>query len=137
MTTYIITSDRFAGEIELRYDLRNRLVHFDIRADLEPGHYGFFTRLLPLAEDKVMTYKTDTSRVRKVPLDLTFERFWQLYGLRKSRLRAERLWDRLSTADRIGALAYIPIYLGELATTGYAQKYPDTYLRDKPWNDKK
>jgi hypothetical protein len=73
--------------------------------------------------------------VEQVPEDVSFERFYAEYGYKRNRHRAEQLYKKLPEAERVKAIQYISKYLQNLKRDNAAQKYPDTYLRNRNWND--
>jgi hypothetical protein len=132
---YIITSSVWAGELELDYDAAGRLVKMDIRAQFaDDRQHDWLLANIPIAETAVSTtLKTEYTKVKQVPVDLSFENFWRLYNLKEERHTTEKLWNALPMQEQIAAIAYIPVYNGKLAQSSIAKKYPATYLRKKAW----
>jgi len=64
---------------------------------------------------------------------VSFETFWDEYGYKLDRLKAQKIWDKLSAKDQQEAIRYIPIYEAHIKDKGTAKKYAKTYLADKPW----
>jgi len=67
--------------------------------------------------------------------DKGFKAFWDAYGLKKDRLSAEAVWNRLSAADRRAAIAGIPAYRADCQRRGVAMKYAQGYLSHRRWED--
>ena len=72
---------------------------------------------------------------RPKPVNISFESFWELYKLKIARDKCKILWAKYSDKERIKAMIYIPKYLRSLVETGIMQKNPDTFLRNKCFND--
>jgi len=79
--------------------------------------------------------KLNMFNVRQLEDDLSFDRFWEVYGYKVSRKKAEKLWDKLSKAKRILVFLHLPKYESYLAKKGIEKAYPDTYLRNEKYND--
>lgn len=74
----------------------------------------------------------DTVAVLPSPDD--FDLFWSLYDKKIAKPKCQRLWQRLSPADRKLCLDYIPRYKQAQPDKQY-RKNPETFLRNKSWND--
>lgn len=74
--------------------------------------------------------------VEALPSDLSFNTFWEAYGNKLNRDRTMKLWVSLPDSERIAALRAVPKYKRYLsAKPNIEQKYPDTWLKNKFWND--
>lgn len=68
--------------------------------------------------------------------DTSFEAFWEAFAKKQKRIDSERLWKKMSTAERIKALEGIKRYDNWLRLqNGIAKCLPDSYLRKKRWLD--
>ncbi len=68
--------------------------------------------------------------------DTSFETFWTLYGQKVKKEPCKPLWAKLKEADRIKALDGIRRYNNWLRLhPGIGRKNPDSYLRQKTWED--
>lgn len=65
----------------------------------------------------------------------TFQNFWNAYDLKRDRLRAERAWQRLSTADKRNAVAGIAAYREDCDRRGISRMYAQGYLNNRRWED--
>lgn len=63
-----------------------------------------------------------------------FEEFWKLYDKRVGRAKCEKLWARLSKREQADCMSYIPLYK-QAQTAKQYRKNPETFLRNKSWND--
>ena len=64
-----------------------------------------------------------------------FKAFWDAYALKRDRMAAERVWDRLSARDRRAAVAGIPAYRESCLRQGIAMMYGQGYLSHRRWED--
>lgn len=64
-----------------------------------------------------------------------FGAFWDAYALKRDRLAAERVWQRLSARDRRAAVDGIPAYRESCRRQGIAMMYGQGYLSHRRWED--
>ena len=64
-----------------------------------------------------------------------FDRFWNLYALKRDKVAAQRAWQRLTAADRRAAIDGIPAYHEACQQRGIAMMYPQGYLNHRRWED--
>ena len=135
MKKHILTSTQFSGEITFTFNATMRLVAVDIRAELSQEQHGFIIENMPFVISELSRFRSKTTTIIEVPLDLSFEAFWDAYGYKEgTKKRAVGMWSALSKADRIAAIEYIRIYNGKLAQTpGISRQYPETYLSSQRW----
>lgn len=65
----------------------------------------------------------------------TFQQFWDAYGLKRDRLRAERAWNRLAADDKRNAIAAIAAYREDCDRRGISRMYAQGYLNARRWED--
>lgn len=63
-----------------------------------------------------------------------FEDFWNAYQKKVGRPKCEKLWSKLSSKEKADCMAYIPLYIESQPDKQY-RKNPETFLRNKSWND--
>jgi len=63
-----------------------------------------------------------------------FSIFWELYEKKVGRPKCEKLWSKLTIKEREACIAYIPLYKKAQPEKCY-RKNPETFLRNKSWND--
>lgn len=64
-----------------------------------------------------------------------FYKFWDAYGLKRNKRRAEQTWNRLTAGEKRAAIAGITPYRNTCQRQGIAMMYPQNYLRDHRWED--
>lgn len=67
--------------------------------------------------------------------DISFEDFYKLYPLKKSRKPAETKWNSLSVKDKKAAIEVLPQYIADCISHKRNFKYPATYLSQRTWED--
>lgn len=139
MKTYLLTSPKWPGEIEVVYNDLNLMVSIDIsRADLAEKQQIYFLRDLPreMAELMKLKEKSPTLVITEVEQEVTFEMFWNKYDekIRSSRKRTERAWNRMSKTNQVKAYRFIEKYKMNLLP-GTNSKYAETYLNAELWNN--
>ena len=114
---------------------------------------NFFTAGILLADKESMTNPPDsiifidTDKIKlsdivplnegsRLALDLNFpfETFWNMYDKKVGKPKCEKLWGKLSAKERMACLDYIPFYVQAQPEKQY-RKNPETFLRNKSWND--
>lgn len=70
-------------------------------------------------------------RVEEAP---TFDDWWNAYGKKRGRKKAEAKWNTLSHADKIACMQATPAYVASIEDKQF-QKDPLTYLNGECWND--
>ena len=66
---------------------------------------------------------------------VTFQQFWDAYGLKKDRMGANNAWKRLSAKDKAAAFAGIKAYREDCQRTNYNMMYAVRYLNHRRWED--
>lgn len=64
-----------------------------------------------------------------------FKEFWEVYGLKRDRIAAERAWSRLSAKDRTAAVDGIAAYREDCQRRGISMMYGQGYLSHRRWED--
>lgn len=72
----------------------------------------------------------------KGEVDELFEKFWNLYGKKSQRAQAERMWKRLTKAEKDEVLSRVAAYVASTPDVQYRMN-PATYLNpaNKRWRD--
>lgn len=64
----------------------------------------------------------------------SFDAFWHLYDKKVGKDNCRKLWDKLSASEKQACIAYIEPYKQAQPDKQY-RKNPETFLRNKSWND--
>ncbi|NJB36370.1 hypothetical protein [Croceivirga sp. JEA036] len=144
LTTYTVTARSGLFVWQFKYHLNGDLKAFEVlQGQMQENQikWLFNAKNFPSQEDRMDFWTKDVEmrkffEVEKGTVDTSFATFWTVYDLKQNKLRAEKLWIKLSEADRIKALAGIRRYNDWLRMhSGIAKCLPDTYLRNKRWED--
>lgn len=84
-------------------------------------------------EDEVETVDLQVTKanVSSIP---TFETWWDFYGKKRGRKKAEAKWNKLSLAEKVACMRATPAYVASTPDPVY-RKDPLTYLNGECWND--
>lgn len=139
MKTFLLTSEKWPGEIELRYGNDELLVGLDIRAELTDEQKRWFLWNMPrsLAGINEFVNLTATGKLTPLPdMEITFERFWERYNdkINSSKKKTRRVWDAMPKSEQTKAFFYISKYIASLPH-GTRKKYAETYLNAELWNN--
>lgn len=137
---YILTSKKTALKIVFKYDFNGFLIGMEIEGvdDEKQLQYLFWNAKFPFPYTEQLidpVRKMGVFNIRQVEDDLSFDRFWKDYGYKVSRKKAEKLWQKLSKAQKIKVFLHLPKYEAYLAYKHIEKAYPDTYLRNEKWDD--
>jgi hypothetical protein len=138
MKTYLLTSTKWHGEIELRYDDDGLLVGYGDRAELDDAQFRWFLTNMPssLNDLQLLVKSTKTGCLTEAPPEeITFDMFWQRYdgAVNSSRKRTLAKWQRMSRAEQVKAFRYVGKYFRSIPQ-GVRKKYAETYLNAELWN---
>ena len=64
-----------------------------------------------------------------------FQIFWNLYGNKRDRIAAERVWSRMSTKDRRAAYEGVTAYREDCRRRGVSMMQAQNYLTHRRWED--
>ena len=79
-------------------------------------------------------YESDNENVNENVNIIKFEKFWEEYDKKVSKLKTEPLWNKLSNKDRELIIDYIPEYKLSQPDKSY-RKNPDVFIRNRAWED--
>ena len=91
----------------------------------------------PILNTNRKNKKSISNDIQKVEEEtgLSFNDFYKLYPLKKSRQQAEKSWNRLSKADRQAAIDKLQAYIDDCRIEKRSFKHPSTYLNQRTWED--
>ena len=140
MRLFKITSPNWKGEVELVYNEAGKLVRMSFEGCEIERHEAVvekFKLVVPVKVDLLEAAFASTSAVVvEAGFSVSFDMFWDKYNLKLNRIRCEKLWDKLSKTDQVKAFYRIDAYDKYLKGKDWLSKLnPDSYLRDKRWND--
>ena len=138
MKTYLFTSTRMEGEIELVYAENGYLMQYDCRAKMTDEQHYWFLKKMPRTIEDLIEYVKDVPTITLVEKkkEITFLDFWNSYNdkLNSSKKRTEKAWEKMTKANQIAAYNFIPKYIAHLPP-GVRKKYAETYLNAELWNN--
>jgi hypothetical protein len=98
------------------------------------------TGFIPLESDMfeiIKAYKKDIAEQNSlifIAEAYSFDDFWELYDKKVGRSKAEKLYSKISTKDKVKIFEHIILYKQSQPNKKY-RKDPETYLRNKAWED--
>ncbi|KQC30195.1 hypothetical protein [Flagellimonas eckloniae] len=144
LTTYTVKAKNREDVWVFKYHLNGVLRSFEVLEGIlgeQQIKWLFRAGNFPYIETQVKNFMTNKNlkpffEVTIGLPDTSFEAFWSLFGKKQKRIDSERLWKKLSLADRIKALEGVRRYDNWLRlNNGIAKCLPDSYLRKKRWLD--
>jgi hypothetical protein len=67
-------------------------------------------------------------------IDFEFDRFWKLYAKSADKKTCQKLWGKISKADKAKIFETLPVYIKSTPDKQF-RKNPGTYLRHRGWED--
>lgn len=131
MHKIIITSTKFSGSLEFEMEDDQVVRIFRNLAVLDDKQQKWLGENFPITLDRLNAMVRDFKSLKAelVEMDLSFDNFWDKYGLKRNRINAEKWWNKLKDADKLLALKNLNPYFAFLERNPHqAKMYPDTYL---------
>lgn len=129
---YIMTSAKFNGKILFKYNLNGFISAFEFDGEPSRAQVTWLFSHFPLFEQGLKDPVFKHMNIVEVPPDLSFDAFWKAWGKGEGKARAERLWEKMSKADKIIALANLKPYFRMLNNNPQREKlHCSTYLNPK------
>jgi len=138
--SYTVTSKGFTGILTYEFDLSGLLIAF--KTDIKDEKVlKAMARRCPANNDEFKStinelngFVKNKLRVKETPVDLSFERFWNLYSKKASKKKESlKQWENLSENEKIKVLLYIPVYKSIKKQDGTELLYANTFLTNKNW----
>jgi hypothetical protein len=136
-TTYIVTGKK-QGRITFKFNLNGDLILFKYEGEPldDKQRKWLYARLITNENQIKGWYAIKQFTVTKGEPDLSFDNFWNTYKQKQKRVNTEKLYKKLSDADKFNAIAGVKRYDNWLRLQrGMAKMLPDTYIRQKRWLD--
>lgn len=131
---YSLTSSLFKGSLVFAYR-KGVLTGFINDAELNEAQMGWLHSRFPMLRDQLATLvnNSPTVTITRLAADLTFTTFWDAYGYKVGHKdRAERLWNKLTDADRQLVLDSIIGYnYYTMCHPNMERLYAETYLSQR------
>jgi hypothetical protein len=131
-----MTGEKFTGEIAAIYNQQEVLVQVDMAAtNLSPQQRRILLSGMPCTVAEIPTCFSGKITVVEAAFEVTFEMFWQRFGLKRNKLHAEKLWEKLRKTEQVEAWHRIEAYDKYCKKNAhwYQRMYPDTWLRGRQW----
>jgi hypothetical protein len=144
MNKYVINIKDMPGEeVVLKYNQAGKLMQIDASNGLllSAKQLQFLKVNIPVllideATQLIELIKktNDKITITKGELDVSFETFWELYNYKRHKLPAQKLFEKMSYAEKVKCIDSIKPYDTYRTRKGWLEKMlADTYLRNKEW----
>jgi hypothetical protein len=139
MRRFIISSNKFKGQVELVYNSAGVICIIDMfQAVIDTEMVLRFKDAIPVTVENLLAGNAFSKATTIVETDftITFEMFWQQYDKKINRKRCEPLWNKLSKNKQVTAWAGIDAYNKFLQLNSWRKKAdPETYLRNEMFDN--
>ena len=136
MRKIVLTIPRFEGEVVFTYDDGDSLHGIAFEGAFPDPVKSTILRSYPVRPEDLQRTKGRTGILTEEEERVTFEMFWNRYNdkARSSRVKTQRVWERMPEGERVKAYRYINRYKSSIPQ-GVCMKYATTYLNDQMWNN--
>ncbi|WAC40559.1 hypothetical protein [Pedobacter sp. SL55] len=131
MKKYMLTSVLFTGTVVFVYNAEGWLVGFDNSAEFSDDQHLWLIKNLPLKLGVIEPWsKKIKGTLKEVPMDLSFDVFWETYGKKINRLRTEPLYKKLDDTAKALAIMRVKPYQTYCKNNNRGIADPEKYLRN-------
>ena len=139
MRIFHLTSLRFEGHVELKFNDEDRFIAIDfIESGVNVEQQKWILQSLPSNVHALGMYDKykDSMTVTEIIQNITFEIFWERYNdkISSSKKKSAARWNKMPAAEQAKAYRYIGRYLASIPA-GTRKKYAETYLNAELWNN--
>ena len=137
MKQFVVTSEKFSGDILYKFNAEGNITCIDILAEITDEERRWLLEHIPPSIPSLenMVSKAKTLKLAEVPLDLSFDAFWNAYDYKVGKKEAEAAWKKISMPNKVKALQAITAYDKFWKYKKIGKAYPSTYLNDERFND--
>jgi hypothetical protein len=129
---YIFSGETFQGEMIFHFLKQNGcLVFYQNSAEMSAEQWVWFLDNFPTTYEKLqyIAFKSKACTIKPIEMDLSFDNFWDTYDYKVgNKKRAQKLWEKMSEAQKIKSFESLPGYNYYLMTRGIEKAYPETFL---------
>lgn len=136
MRKFIYTSSNFVYQLYLRYTDDGILCFMELKplVEIKPVLHRRILNFIPeTIEDLEKFRKEAPGQLHEIIEEVTFTMWWDAYGKKVNRLRAEKLWNKLKEGERVLCYTSVTSYNRLLDRTGRYKMDPETYLSSRGW----
>ena len=136
MRKFVLTFPGIEGDIVFTYDDGEVLQGVSFNGNYPEEQRRNVLRTLPMRPEVLQRINWRDGILTEEAEKVTFEMFWDRYNdkARSSRVKTQRVWDRMPEGERVKAYRYINRYKSSIPQ-GVCMKYATTYLNDQLWNN--
>lgn len=133
MQRFLITNtDKFTGQAELVYNANGTLCIIDCSdTDMNEQVMLHFKQAAPVKVSSLGRAFTSPTVIVEAGFEVTFEKFYKDYPLKRNRYKAEKAWAKLNDTDRIKAWHSLSGYRKYLGRTNCFPMIADNYLNNR------
>lgn len=136
---YLLTIAECDGEAVIEYSFKGflRSAEITVGKNMSFNIFEFLWTNLPMRRSEIDEWQKNAPagwQMHEMSEDLSFDRFWKEYGNKVGKkTMTENAWKKLSQADKMAALLFIPKLRTRKKLDGTQMPYPSTYLNQKYW----
>ncbi len=134
---YEIRSRKTSRRVEAEYNDKGTLISINFDATAEVESVNWMLKNIPVEEPDVKRWMPQVFEVNVAIEQVSFEIFWDTYGVKVGRIAAEKQWSKLTQIERAKAIRKIAQYRAwcHNNTPPRRLKDPERYLSNKTFDD--
>lgn len=141
MKRFLITNtEKFDGQAELVYNQRGTLCIIDCsNTNMDEDTMRLFKNAAPVSINNLGNQFKHPTVIVETSIEISFEKFYKEYPLKRNRYKAEKQWAKLNETDRIVAYHSLSAYKKYLSRNTWQNcMIADSYLSrrefETDWN---
>lgn len=129
---HITNPEKFIGQAELVYNEKETLCIIDCsNTNMDQVTMHAFKNAAPITIEKMQTAFAKETTVVESDFEVTFDKFYKEYPLKRNRFKGEAQFNKLSKTDQVKAFFSMQAYKKYLArNTWLSPMISDRYLKD-------
>lgn len=139
MKKFEISRVSFEGKVTVIYDSSDMLQMIDFsECKLDAKGRNGFKSSIPIYSNEILAFaQRHDCTMREVAFVITFEMWYTDYGVKRNKIEAEKLWNKMPSEEHLECWLSNKPYKNycQRNASWYNQMYPDTYLRKKHYKD--
>lgn len=131
MKKYNLTFTNLKGDLCLGYNETGFLILYENRTSMTDEAINWVLRNFATHESELNAFAQKCkATVELIPVDLSFNAFWNAYGKKINKIRCEILYKKLNETERLKCLQNVKHYDNYLQRSGFRAKAdPENYLK--------
>lgn len=134
MADYLFTSPRMGGFMKFGYSDEGVIVSFENSAVLDGTQMQYLKANFPWTISDLAKIRGREGKIEEIT-DTTFDTFWEKYGHKKGKVKAEMYWKKLDEGSKAKAIQSVARYKYDCKLHNREMVYPERFIKDRRFED--